>query len=67
MEYSSRQVIKMLEKDGWYEVSCVGSHHQFKHPVKQGRVTIPHPKRTIPMGTVRNIFRQAGIKPKETK
>lgn len=33
--YSSKEVIKILEKDGWYEVNCVGSHHQFKHPTKK--------------------------------
>ena len=67
MVYSSRQIIKLLEKDGWFEVSCVGSHHQFKHPVKQGRVTVPHPKQNIPIGTAKNIFKQAGINLKETK
>ena len=67
MEYSSRQIIRLLEKDGWYEVSCVGSHHQFKHPQKKGRVTVPHPKRKIPIGTARNIFKQAGINPKESQ
>ncbi len=65
MEYSSREVIKIIEAAGWFEVSCVGSHHQFKHSVKQGRVTVPHPKRKLPMGTVKSIFKQAGIKPKE--
>ena len=65
MEYSSREVIKIIEADGWYEVVCVGSHHQFKHPVKVGRVTIPHPKRKLPLGTVKSIFKQAGINPKE--
>ncbi len=67
MTYSSKQIIKILEKDGWHRVSCVGSHHQFKHSEKQGRVTVPHPKQDIPIGTVRNIFKQAGINPKETK
>lgn len=41
--YSSKEVIKVLESDGWYEVNCVGSHHQFKHPTKKGRVTVSHP------------------------
>ncbi len=36
--YSSREVIKMLKEDGWYEVNVEGSHHQFKHPVKRGGV-----------------------------
>ena len=67
MEYSSKDVIRMIEADGWYEVSCTGSHHQYKHPEKRGRVTIPHPKRKLPIGTVKSIFRQAGISPKENK
>ena len=67
MEYSSREVIKIIEADGWYEVACVGSHHQFKHATKTGRVTIPHPKRKLPLGTVKSIFKQAGIILKEKK
>lgn len=59
---NSRDVIKALEKDGWYEVHQVGSHKQFKHATKKGRVTLPHPKRDIPIGTLRSIEKQAGIK-----
>jgi predicted RNA binding protein YcfA (HicA-like mRNA interferase family) len=58
----SRDVIKELEKDGWYEVNQVGSHKQFKHAVKKGRVTVPHPKRDIPIGTLKSIEKRAGIK-----
>jgi predicted RNA binding protein YcfA (HicA-like mRNA interferase family) len=58
----SRDVIKELQKDGWYEVRQVGSHRQFKHPTKKGRVTVPHPKRDIPIGTLKSIEKQAGIK-----
>ena len=67
MEYSSREVIRIIEADGWFEVACVGSHHQFKLATKPGRVTIPHPKRKLPLGTVRNIFKQARINLKEKK
>ncbi|MDK0966304.1 type II toxin-antitoxin system HicA family toxin, partial [Clostridium perfringens] len=35
---------------------------QYKHPTKKGRLTIPHPKKDLPIGTVRSIFKQAGIK-----
>ena len=59
---NSRQIIKELQRDGWYEVAHVGSHKQFKHPTKRGRVTVPHPKRDIPIGTLRSIEKQAGIK-----
>jgi predicted RNA binding protein YcfA (HicA-like mRNA interferase family) len=58
----SREVIKALAGEGWYEVNQVGSHKQFKHPKKEGRVTVPHPKRDIPLGTLKSIEKQAGIK-----
>jgi predicted RNA binding protein YcfA (HicA-like mRNA interferase family) len=61
--YSSRDLIKMIEADGWYEVRQAGSHKQFKHPTKPGLVTVPHPKRDLPAGTAKSIFRQARIKP----
>lgn len=57
----SSKVIKRLLDDGWYEVAVRGSHHQFKHPEKSGRVTVPHPKKDLPLGTVKNIFKQAGL------
>ena len=60
--YSSREVIKALRKYGWYEVACDGDHHQFKHPVKKGRVTITHPRKDFPIGTLKSIEKQAGIK-----
>ena len=58
----SREVIKQLQMDGWYEVNQVGSHKQFKHMAKKGRVTVPHPSRDIPIGTLKSIEKQAGIK-----
>jgi predicted RNA binding protein YcfA (HicA-like mRNA interferase family) len=51
-----------LEADGWKEVAQKGSHKQFKHPTKLGRVTVPAPKKDIPAGTLRSIERQAGIR-----
>ncbi len=59
--YSSREVIQMLKADGWYEVACVGDHHQFKHPSKKGRVTVPHPRKDIPVKTLQSISRQSGL------
>lgn len=41
-------------------VAAKGDHFQFKHPQKPGRVTVPHPKKDIPKGTVVSIYRQAG-------
>jgi len=61
-QVDSREVIRALRRDGWCEVNQVGSHKQFKHPVKPGRVTVPHPRRDIPLGTLRSIEKQAGIK-----
>ncbi|MET3528544.1 type II toxin-antitoxin system HicA family toxin [Phenylobacterium koreense] len=58
---NSRDIISALIADGWYEVAQKGSHKQFKHLTKPGRVTVPHPKRDIPTGTLRSIERQAGI------
>ncbi len=61
-KYSSRDVIRLLKNDGWYEVNCVGDHHQFKHPTKSGRVTLTHPKKDIPLGTLKSIEKQSGLK-----
>jgi predicted RNA binding protein YcfA (HicA-like mRNA interferase family) len=59
---NSREVIRALEADGWYRVAQKGSHVQFKHSRKRGRVTVPHPERDIPGGTLRSIERQAELK-----
>ena len=59
---NSREVIRQLRADDWYEVRQVGSHKQFKHRTKKGRVTVLHPTRDIPLGTLRSIERQAGLK-----
>jgi len=56
----SRQIVGRLKSEGWYEVHVVGDHHQFKHPTKPGKVTVPHPKKDLPIGTVRSIEKQAG-------
>ena len=57
----SKDLIKLLEKDGWYIVNKVGSHCQLKHLTKKGRVTIPHPKKDLPIGTVKSILKQSQI------
>jgi predicted RNA binding protein YcfA (HicA-like mRNA interferase family) len=58
----SRSVIKAIEADGWVEVAQRGSHKHFTHPVKSGKVTVPHPKIDLPLGTLRSIEKQAQIK-----
>ena len=58
----SRQMIRILERNGWYEVARAGSHVQFRHPEIKGRVTVPHPRKDLPKGTVKSIERQSGIR-----
>lgn len=62
MPESSKDIIKRLEKDGWKKVAQAGSHCQYKHPETKGRVTVPHPVKDLPIGTVRSIYKQAGWK-----
>lgn len=58
-----REVIKMLEDDGWYQARMKGSHRQFKHHSKRGTVTVSgKPNVDIPPGTLNNILKQAGLK-----
>jgi len=58
-----RDVIKAIEEDGWYQVYQKGSHRQYKHPEKKGRVTIAgHPGDDQALGTLNSVFKQAGIK-----
>lgn len=61
MALNSREILKQLQADGWFTVAQKGSHVQLKHPTKTGRVTLQHPRRDLPLGTVRSIERQAQI------
>ena len=56
----SREIVRRLEREGFVLVSVSGSHHKFVHPTQRKRVIIPHPKRDLPIGTVRAIYRDAG-------
>jgi len=59
-----RDIVKLIEKDGWYWVRTKGSHHQYKHPTKPGLVTVPgNPGDDVAPGTLNNILKQAGLKP----
>ncbi len=60
MYMKSTDIIKRLKADGWFICNVKGSHCQFKHPDKKGRVTVPHPKKDIPIGTYKSICKQAG-------
>ncbi len=57
---NSAEIIKRLEKDGWVRVGGKGDHVKFKHPEKPGHVVVPHPRKDLVIGTLRNIYRQAG-------
>lgn len=57
---SSSDVIGLLEQDGWQLVRTKGSHWQFKHPDRPDRVTVPHPKKDLSLGTIRSIECQSG-------
>jgi len=59
---TSIDILRMLAAAGWYEVARKGSHVQLKHPSRKGRVTVPHPRKDLPAGTVKSIERQAGIR-----
>jgi predicted RNA binding protein YcfA (HicA-like mRNA interferase family) len=58
MERDSRRIIKKLEQDGFVLVSVSGSHHKYRKGTKT--VIVPHPKKDLPLGTARNIAKQAG-------
>jgi len=58
IETNSRQIIKRLQMDGFDLIGIRGSHHKFK---KDGRIVIvPHPRKSLPLGTARNIAKMAG-------
>jgi len=58
-----RDIIKMLKQDGWFEVTQKGSHRQYKHPTKPGRVTIAgHLNDDLAPGTLNSVLKQAGLK-----
>ena len=58
-----RDVLKLLNEDGWHLVATEGSHRQYKHPTKPGRVTVPgKPNDDLPPGTLNSILKQAGLK-----
>ena len=58
-----RQILKLLDKDGWYRVLSRGGHRQLKHPTKRGRVTVSgKPSDDLPAGTLNSILKQAGLK-----
>ena len=59
--YSSREVISILEQNGWIFIIANGSHYHYKHPEKQGKTTVKHPCKDIPPKTLRSIEKQSGL------
>lgn len=58
----SSELIKLLENHGWVLQRVKGSHHQFKHPHSSLVVTVPHPKKDLKLGTLRQIMKDAGLR-----
>jgi predicted RNA binding protein YcfA (HicA-like mRNA interferase family) len=57
-----RDLVKLIEKNGWYLIRTKGSHHQYKHPTKPGLVTVPgNAGDDLAPGTANNILKQAGL------
>jgi len=59
---TAREILKLLHNDGWFVYEQNGSHIQFKHPVKKGRVTVPGHKGDMKKSTVHSVLKQAGLK-----
>lgn len=57
-----REIEKQILDDGWILVDIKGSHHQYKHPTKSGKVTIPNHRGDIPERVVKSILKQANLK-----
>ncbi len=58
-----RDVLKLIEQDGWYLVRTAGSHRHYKHPSKSGIVTVPGQfGKDMPEGTRKSVMKQAGLK-----
>ena len=63
MAVSVRQLVRLLEEDGWVEVRQRGSHRQFRHPSKSGTVTVAGKESAdVPPGTLNSVLKQAGLK-----
>ena len=58
-----KELIRLIEKDGWHLVRTKGSHHQFHHPRKSGTVTVAGKESVdVPTGTLNSVLKQAGLK-----
>ena len=59
---SSHELIRALEADGWTRVGRTGNHILFKHKSKPGTITVPHPAKDLPAGTLKSIEKASGLK-----
>lgn len=59
--YSSREILQLLNNDGWIIKNQRGSHLQLIHPQKAGKVTVPHPRKELDPKTVKSILKQANL------
>ena len=59
-EFNSRKIKRRLEQEGWFVHRIDGDHHILKHPTRRGRIILCHPKKDLPLGTVRQIYKDAG-------
>ena len=57
-----KDVLRILKKDGWFEVAQEGSHIHMKHGIKPGKVTVPSHNGDMKPGTLNSILKQAGLK-----
>jgi predicted RNA binding protein YcfA (HicA-like mRNA interferase family) len=60
MERNSRKLMRLLEKDGWKIVRVKGSHHTLKKPNVKHPIVLVHPKKDLPIGLVRQIYKDVG-------
>ncbi|MHB9026353.1 MAG: type II toxin-antitoxin system HicA family toxin [Armatimonadota bacterium] len=58
---TAKEIIKIIEEDGWYSVNQTGAHKNFKHAVKPGKVTVPIHRGDLKKGTIKSIFKQADL------
>ncbi|WP_454872794.1 type II toxin-antitoxin system HicA family toxin [Paraburkholderia xenovorans] len=58
----SAEVMKLIQAAGWRLIRISGNHHHFRHAARAGLVTIPHPNKDLPPGTLNSILKQAGLK-----
>jgi predicted RNA binding protein YcfA (HicA-like mRNA interferase family) len=60
LERDSKKIMRRLEREGWQLVKSEGSHHKLRHPKFKHPIILPHPKKNLPTGTVRQIYKAAG-------